>query len=313
MKTLEIKRVLVPIDFSEVSLNALESAIAICKIQLSTLTLIHIVENNFMLFSQELSGLNGNILSDLMKIAEDQLSKLAKKIRVKHDIVVNHIVQPGNPADETCMFAVQKQSDLIVIATHGTSGFREFFLGSNAYRVVKNAPCPVLTIPGKSSWTEFRNILFPIRMVPNAFEKYDVVRPIIRRNNSSLLIAGFIQLKFPTGFVEMKEKVDHYKNIVLRDDVICRSEVHTCDNVAKKVLSISEIERPDLIVITATLDEKLKDFFIGPYTQTIVNHAHFPVLSIRPEINRDLVSPTPVTSSAEDGFNLYKPNIVAGV
>jgi hypothetical protein len=55
------------------------------------------------------------------------------------------------------------------------------------------------------------------------------------------------------------------------------------------VLTISETEKPDLIVITATLDSSLKDFFLGPYTQDIVNHAHYPVLSIRPEISGDPV------------------------
>lgn len=313
MKTFEIRRVLVPIDFSEVSLNALESAIAICKRQLATLTLIHSIENNYMLFTAELGGLSGNILSDLIAIANDHLNELAKKIRVKHDVVVNHIVRSGNPADETCRWAMQKECNLIVIGTHGTAGFREFFLGSNAYRVVKNAPCPVLTIPGSSSWKEFKKILFPVRMVPNAFDKYEVVRPIIEKNGSSLLIAGILKLKFPAGFSEMREHVDHFKNKVVQDNVICRAEVHTCDNVAKKVLAIAETENPDLIVITATLDETLKNFFIGPYTQGIVNHAHFPVLSIRPEINKNLEPSVLANGDTEFVNDLYMQNVNAVV
>ncbi|MBL7870056.1 MAG: universal stress protein [Cyclobacteriaceae bacterium] len=289
MKTYIIKKVLVPIDFSPVSLNALETAIALCKRQLATLTLIHVVENTYVLFPPEAGGATGAILPDLVKNANENLNDLAKKLRTRHDLVINHIVQSGNPADEICRWAIHKESNLIVMGTHGASGLREFFLGSNAYRVVKNSPCPVLTIPGDNTWIDFKKILFPIRMVPNALDKYDVVRPIIQRNGSSMIIAGIVKKNDAEGLIEMKALVDTVQAKITEDDVICASEVHYCEDVAKQVLTISEAEKPDLIVITATLDSSLKDFFLGPYTQDIVNHAHYPVLSIRPETSGDPV------------------------
>jgi nucleotide-binding universal stress UspA family protein len=289
METYNIKKVLVPIDFSTVSLNALETAIAICKRQLATLTLIHVVENTYVLFPPEAGGATGAILPDLVKNANETLNELAKKLRTNHDLVINHIVQSGNPADEICRWALHKEFNLVVMGTHGASGLREFFLGSNAYRVVKNSPCPVLTIPGSNTWIDFKKILFPIRMVSNALDKYDVVRPIIQKNGSSMTIAGIVKKNDATGFIEMKELVESVQSKITEDDVICQSEIHYCEDVSKQVLSISESEKPDLIVITATLDSSLKDFFLGPYTQDIVNHAQYPVLSIRPEIAVDSV------------------------
>lgn len=290
MKTYEIKRVLVPIDFSPISLNALETAIAICKRQLATLTLIHVIENSYILFPPEVSGVSSGILPDMVKSANENLNQLCKQLRLKHDIVVNHIVQSGNPADETCRWALHKEANLIVMGTHGASGLREFFLGSNAYRVVKNAPCPVMTIPGTNQWLDFKKILFPIRMVANALDKYEVIRPIIRKNGSSLLIAGVVQVNDHIGVLEMKAVVDSVRKQIAEDDVICGSEVHYCEGIARQVLAISEAEKPDLIVITATLDTTLRDFFLGPYTQDIVNHAHYPVLSIRPEMSKEGVT-----------------------
>jgi nucleotide-binding universal stress UspA family protein len=289
METYKIKKVLVPIDFSTVSINALETAVAICKRQLATLTLIHVVENTYVLFPPEAGGATGAILPDLVKNANETLNELAKKLRTNHDLVINHIVQSGNPADEICRWALHKEFNLIVMGTHGASGLREFFLGSNAYRVVKNSPCPVLTIPGSNTWIDFKKILFPIRMVRNALDKYDVVRPIIQKNGSSMTIAGIVKKNDATGFIEMKELVDTVQSKISEDDVIFQSEIHYCEDVSKQVLSISESEKPDLIVITATLDSSLKDFFLGPYTQDIVNHAQYPVLSIRPDITVDPV------------------------
>jgi nucleotide-binding universal stress UspA family protein len=124
-------------------------------------------------------------------------------------------------------------------------------------------------------------------MVPHALEKYDVIRPIIRMNRSSLRIAGFVKKEDPAGYVEMKALVDSVKTKIKEDDVICGSEEQSCDDVAKAVLDMSNKEKPDLIVITATLDKSLRDFFMGPYTQDIVNHARSPVLSIRPQISNE--------------------------
>jgi nucleotide-binding universal stress UspA family protein len=234
---------------------------------------------------------------------------LAKKIRTHHDLVINHIVQSGNPADEICRWALHKNSNLIVMGTHGASGLREFFLGSNAYRVVKNSPCPVMTMPGDNKWIDFKKILFPVRMVPNALDKYDVIRPIIQKNGSSMTIAGIVKKDDSTGFIEMKALVETVQSKMTEDDVICQSEVHYCENVAKQVLTISETEKPDLIVITATLDSSLKDFFLGPYTQDIVNHAHYPVLSIRPEISGDSVRSI-ATSISQNAKTKHKAHAI---
>jgi len=279
----EIRKILVPVDFSPLANQAIETAIAVSKRQLATLTLIYVVENTFILFPPEAHAGSSPLLPKLIKDANENLGNLAKELRTKHDIVVNHVVQSGNPADEICRWAHHKNMDLIIMGTHGASGLREFFIGSNAFRVVKNAPCPVLTMPGHNQWLDFKKILFPVRIVPHALDKYEVVRPIIRRNGSSLLVAGVVKKDDPAGFTEMKELVDSVRKQIEEDDVICGSQVHYVDNVAKQVLELAETEKPDLIVITATLDNSVRDFFIGPYTQDIVNHSRFPVLSIKPK------------------------------
>lgn len=283
MEPYTIRSILVPMDFSQVALNALETAVAISKRQLTTLTLIHVVENTFRLVAPEAGATPGSILPELIRKANEDLNELAKTLRTQHDLVVNHIVQSGNPADEICSWGHQKAVDLIVMGTHGASGLREFFMGSNAYRVVKNAPCPVMTIPGTQRWTNLKKILFPVRMIPNALDKYDVLRPIVRKNNSTLFIAGIVKERDQSGYTEMKKLVDTVRKKIDEDRVTCKSEVLYAEDVAKQVLKISAEEKPDLIVITATLDSSLKDFFLGPYTQDIVNHARFPVLSIRPQ------------------------------
>ena len=287
MDDFRIRQVLLPTDFSEIAENALQTAIAVCMRQKATLTLLHVVEQNYLLVAPEAGGMALDMLPQLEQNADELLNEIITPVIDKHEIAVKSVIRVGNPADEICQLSAEAGIDMIIMGTHGASGLREFFIGSNAYRVVKHAPCPVLTVPGTNRWIDFRKILFPVRMVPGALAKFEIVKPIIRQNGSSLLIAGIVEKNDAKGLVEMKDIVESVKKLMIDDDVICRAEVHNADNIAKHVLRLTEIEKPDLIVITATLEKYSKSLFVGPYTQYIVNHARFPVLSIRPEITAD--------------------------
>ncbi|CAN5140936.1 hypothetical protein BH09BAC3_BH09BAC3_32280 [soil metagenome] len=284
MKTFEIRKVLVAMDFSPESMNALKTAVAICKRQFAVLTLIHVVEIP-LFYTVESGRMLNAMLPGLVKIANENLGALSKKIAIEHSIPVSHIVQSGNAADEVCRWAFDYETDLVVTGTHGTSGLREFFLGSNSYRVVKNAPCPVLTIPGNNTWIDFRKILFPVRLVPHILDKYDIVRPIAKKNGSSMLIAGLVDKREVADANEMSVLVDYIRNQISEDDIICNGKVYYCEDITKQVLTLSNLEKPDLIVITTSLDETIRDFFLGPYSQGIVNRSLFPVLSIRPSFS----------------------------
>lgn len=289
MKPFEIKQLLMATDFSTMSTNALQTALAICKRQHAKLTLMHVIENTYMLSPLESSGTAHAVLASLIKFANEKLTDLAKQIHTEHGVLIDFIVQAGNPADEICAWALHNEIDMIAVGTHGASGFRECFLGSTAYRVVKNSPCIVLTIPGSQTWLEFKKIFFPIRMVPNALEKYNIIRPIIKKNNSTLVIAGLAKLNDPELLADIQTITDAIQNCMSSDRAKCTSKVYSCENAAQQVLEISEAEQPDLIVITATMNTCVKDFFLDPYVQDIVNLARFPVLSVRPRLTQKFV------------------------
>lgn len=143
MQYYHIHKILIPIDFSVVSANVLETGLSICKSQLATMDLMHIVES-----APEISSSDANVtaLSERVKQANEVLTEMAKEIRVRHNVVVTHTVHPGNPAEEICQWASLKKTDLIVLGSHESDKYNDFFLGSNAYQILKNAPCPVMVV-----------------------------------------------------------------------------------------------------------------------------------------------------------------------
>ncbi|NJO88179.1 MAG: universal stress protein [Chloroflexia bacterium] len=158
-------------------------------------------------------------------------------------------------------------------------------MGSNAFSVVKHASCPVLTIPGKWNRTEFKKVVFPVRLKPGAIEKYDYTRSIIAKNKSSILIVGLAEQENPQSFQYLADLVNLFKIQLKNDNVDFSSILYHSKEFSEKVIDAAEELDADLIVITANLDYDLKAFFIGPFAQQIVNHSQRPVLSIRKTIN----------------------------
>jgi nucleotide-binding universal stress UspA family protein len=191
-------------------------------------------------------------------------------------------VEPGNPAHYICSVATEEMADLIVMGTHGASGFREFFIGSNAYKVVKHAPCPVFTIPGTYQKDYFERIMFPIRSTTGIEEKYEMVKSILLDKNVMLEVTGIVDKNRPDQITKISSSLSKLKLRMVDDKINFHSDLFYASNIAGDILRIGEEKEVDLLAINATLDYNWREMFIGPYTQQIVNHSKIPVLSFRP-------------------------------
>jgi nucleotide-binding universal stress UspA family protein len=142
----EIKRILVPIDFSEHSKNALRYAINFAKIFQSKLHLIYVLEP--VIYPADFSM--GQIAFPSMDVeldsrAKEELDKLAER-EVGPQVPYETIVKTGKPFVEINESAAELNIDLIIIASHGESGVEQILFGSTAEKVVRKAPCPVLSL-----------------------------------------------------------------------------------------------------------------------------------------------------------------------
>jgi len=140
-----IKNILVPIDFSDYSKNALKYAVEFAKNFSAKLFLIYVVEP--IIYPADFSMGQVAIPStdiDIQNRAEEELKKLADEIQT--DTQVETIIKTGKPFVEINETAREKDIDLIIIATHGHTGVEHLLFGSTAEKVVRKAPCPVLTL-----------------------------------------------------------------------------------------------------------------------------------------------------------------------
>lgn len=135
-----IRKVLVPLDFSEPSRGAIQYAASLAALFGTRLHAIHVLDD---VNSEEIYGLKPSIfgISESYKYARKKLRSLTTGLPVKASL---HVLN-GLPAGKITSFANQKDVDLIVMPTRGRTGLQRLFLGSVAERVISTAPCPVLS------------------------------------------------------------------------------------------------------------------------------------------------------------------------
>jgi universal stress protein A len=155
---LKLARLLVPVDFSDCSLRALDYALALAERFGSKMILLHVVEpavypENYLVASPALDETNQNLLES----ARERLVALTHK-RIGHRCPAESLVRMGRAHSEIPDTAKALGADLIILGTHGYTGLKHVLLGSTAERVVRHAPCPVLTVryPGAEAGAEAR-------------------------------------------------------------------------------------------------------------------------------------------------------------
>lgn len=143
-RSLAIKRILVPIDFSEFSYKSLDYANAFAVQSKAEIVLLHVVPLNY-LETEVIAFDYSQIEKQTTESCSARLEQL-RKHRVDPSLPVQAHVRIGRPVDEIVKAAEHFDADMIIMSTHGYTGLKHAFLGSVTENVVRYAPCPVLTV-----------------------------------------------------------------------------------------------------------------------------------------------------------------------
>jgi nucleotide-binding universal stress UspA family protein len=145
---MEIRKIIVPVDFSDHSRKAMDTAVGLAKQFGATVHLLH----SYPIFVGDLSpyafSMPANLDRDVRDAAATQLGEWADKVRAE-GVGVETTLTPTPACQATVELASEIHADLIVMGTRGLSGLKHVMLGSVAERTVRLAPCPVLTVKGK--------------------------------------------------------------------------------------------------------------------------------------------------------------------
>jgi nucleotide-binding universal stress UspA family protein len=266
-----IKNILVPIDYSQASLNAFETAISIATANNAQLQILHV--------NDTLPGVEESFAPEKTKGIIDAM---AGRIYIQHGIQTKVIFAEGISGQIIVKTAWENKIDLVIMGTHGVSGFRDFIIGSTSYYVIKRASCPVLLIPEGKKWFEFNKILFPVRPSLFSFRLFKVVDDIIKQNKEAckVQILGISTDRYARDIPQLYSMARKLKDKKSGSNTDILFSTSKNINISASVLARVNESKADLIIISPGVDVPSKPFFVGPFSQRIINHANIPVLSI---------------------------------
>ena len=143
---IKLKKVLVPTDFSDSAKHAFSYGVSFAREYEAELVLLHVVENLTVGYASDLFPVPmAEVFQEISGYARAELAKLAEEAKQK-GVVVSELVAQGKPSAEIIRYAAENAIDMIVLGTHGKGMLDQALFGSTTERVVRRAPCPVLTV-----------------------------------------------------------------------------------------------------------------------------------------------------------------------
>jgi len=143
---MQIKTILFPTDFSNGARAAMDHAISLARDYKAKLILLYVIQDISIAEWYIPSSLSvADLVEDMQKSADAEMTKWGAEIAGKIPDIEKVVVR-GVPFVEIIQTAKAKNADLIVIGTHGRTGIDHMLFGSTAEKVVRKAPCPVLTV-----------------------------------------------------------------------------------------------------------------------------------------------------------------------
>jgi nucleotide-binding universal stress UspA family protein len=279
-------RILVPIDYSEQSLIALEQAVNLSKVFHSEIHLLNVIEDD--LFHKVFSADDS---AEIRTKVHGKLQALVNEVAEKHSIKVEPHVVSGKIYDQVAILSEALNVAFVVMGTNGSVGLKKKFIGSNALRVVRESKHPVITIKGKLHRKGCQNIVLPLDLTKETREKVGQAIEFAKKFGSIVRIVSVLQTSDEFVVNRLTRQLDQAKKYMMDHGVDCTAEIIRDTkgehSLAESILDYATKIKGDLIMIMTQQEEDFTEFFIGSAAQEIINTSDIPVLSITPKPKKD--------------------------
>ena len=297
---IEFKQIICPVDFSESSVRAFAHAAAIARWYDAQLTVLHVVPTFEPI---QVRGDLGDPVRVVTPMPREQvLEEMSRTLNLAAvSPRATPIAEAGDPQTTVIDQAISKKADLIVMGTHGRRGFKRLLLGSVTEAILREAPCPVLTVPPQapasvSQAVTFKRILCPIDFSPSTLQALGFALDLARQADGRVTLFHVVEWlaeeepRASTHFnvpeyrrYMVEDAQERLRNLVAEesrtwveiDDLVVFGRAH------REILRAAETTPADLIVMGAQGRGGIGLALFGSTTQQVVRGAMCPVLTVR--------------------------------
>jgi nucleotide-binding universal stress UspA family protein len=306
---IEIRRILCPIDFSDYSRHALDHAVAIARWYESTITVLHVFSTApVAAYAPGAPGFGSIVLTGADR--DQLLVEIERFIETEPtpEVPIEVVVREGSTTSEILTQAAELNADLLVMGTHGRSGFERLLLGSITEKVLRKAKCPVLTVPRRhpdavpATPVLFTRILCPVDFSDCSMQALNYAMSLAQEADAHLTVVHVMAYRLDAT-PDMYDTIITDDRLSLADYRMRREEdarqrlkeaipetvaaycsvdtIVTSGKPGREILRIAAEQQTDLIVIGVQGRGAADLMFLGSTTNHVVRAATCPVLTLR--------------------------------
>jgi nucleotide-binding universal stress UspA family protein len=275
-----MKKILVPTDFSPHAENALKVAAQMARRFNGEIFLLHMLELPLR-FNDPISGNNSNQLPEalfFMKLAKKRFKELMSHDYLK-GVKVHETVE-FHQAFEGIMEISQKHNcDIIIMGSHGATGLKEIFIGSNAEKVVRNSNIPVMIIKNERPNFEVKNLVFATDCNLENKQTLSKVKKFVQKIDAALHL---VYVNTANNFVIEEKAQKDLEEFVKGEDLINYTlNIYNDVSIEKGILNFALSINAELVGISTHGRKGLDHFFNGSISENLVNHANIPIITFK--------------------------------
>ncbi|CAM1333795.1 universal stress protein [Tenacibaculum aestuariivivum] len=276
-----MKKIIVPVDFSIHSENALKTAAYIAKQTNAEVIVVHMLELSNAVINQSESSSQQEMIF-YIKLAEKKFNEFLQKDYLS-DIKVTPIIKHFKIFSELDELAKEENADLVIIGSKGTSGLEEIFIGSNTEKVIRYANVPVLVVKEEPITSKIQKVVFacdfsiddvaPYLRAKEFFKKLDCNLQLLYVNTptSKFKTSDMLEEAMKSFFEAVKEDTTNINNVKIVSEY----------TVEKGVLYFADKSNADIIAVATHGRKGISHFFEGSISEDIANHSVLPIVSFK--------------------------------
>ncbi len=276
-----MKQVLIPVDFSNSAVNALLYGIEMANQLKANVRIMHVITGDH--YSPAFA--KDQVAMKINENAEVWLQELIKEHGYKHKVIdgtIDYKIREGNVVNEIANQAKYDDTSLIVIGSHGASGFQAKFIGSNAYRLVSHSPCPVIVVNEKMEVNpDIKRIVVPLDYSKASRRKIPAVTGLAKLFKAEVNIVGLKEsnLDFIIKRIGLvNRQVERF--IRANAEVEVTVDTITGNHLAEQLIEFSRKVDADLISLHIHHSTNPFTNWFKPFSNDVINNSDKPVLVI---------------------------------
>lgn len=271
-----MSKIIVAIDFSDCSINAFLHALSIAKHCSNDLVLVWVEKPSSE--KDKFEKLAGDPAKEVKKQFEKLISEYQAELPRN---TITYLLRTGTVYKEISEEAKESKAKLVIAGTHGASGFEEFWIGSNANKIVSASPCPVITIrAGINVLRPLTKIVLPIDKTVETRQKATFTGHLAKKHDAEVHILSL----YTSTLKAIRNDVNIYAGQVelyyKQEGIKYQMASMECTNISDAMIEYAQKTEANLISIMTEQESKTSNLWMGTYAHQTVNHSPIPVLSI---------------------------------